>query len=144
MLNVSPPLERQKTVFNPLRMNIERCLLEEGRNLCPFECWLSTGRPFRSQKSRKCCRLVTQSILMMLSLEYFFFWIRVLLHKICLFVPKYQIFVYTVTVFENEGVSDNTGESVFQFLVRYCYIKSGKIKRLDACYTVESWRFKMI
>ena len=54
-----------------------------------------------------------------------------------------QIFVYTVTVFENEVVSDNTGESVFQFLVRYGCIKSGKIKRLDACYTVESWRFKM-
>ena len=58
-------------------------------------------------------------------------------------MPQYQIFVSTVTVFENEGVSDNTGESVFQFLVRYGCIKSGKIKRLDACYTVESWRFKM-
>ena len=34
-------------------------------------------------------------------------------------------------------------KSVFQFLVRYGCIKSGKIKRLDACYTVESWRFKM-
>ena len=39
--------------------------------------------------------------------------------------------------FENEGVSDNTGESVFQFLLRYGCIKSGKIKRLDACYMVE-------
>ena len=37
-----------------------------------------------------------------------------------------QIFVSTVTVFENEGVSDNTGESVFQFVVRYGCIKSGK------------------
>ena len=54
-----------------------------------------------------------------------------------------QIFVSTVTVFENEGVSDNTSKSVFQFLVRYGCIKSGKIKRLDACYTAESWRFKM-
>ena len=48
-----------------------------------------------------------------------------------------------VTVFENEGVLDNTGESVFQFLVSYGCIKSGKIKRLAACYMVESWRFKM-
>ena len=31
----------------------------------------------------------------------------------------------------------------FQFLVRYCCIKIGKIKRLDACYMVESWIFKM-
>ena len=53
------------------------------------------------------------------------------------------IFVSTVNVFENEGVSDDTGESFFQFLVRYGCIKSGKIKRLDACYTIESWRFKM-
>ena len=30
---------------------------------------------------------------------------------------------------ENEGVSDNTGESVFQFLMRYGCIKSGKIKK---------------
>ena len=44
-----------------------------------------------------------------------------------------------VTVFENEGVSDDTEESVFQFLVRYGCIKSGKIKRLDDCYMVESW-----
>ena len=51
-----------------------------------------------------------------------------LLHKICFFVPLYQVFVSTVTVFENEGVSDNTGESVFQFLVRYGCIKSGKSK----------------
>ena len=50
----------------------------------------------------------------------------------------------TVTVFENEGVSNNIRESVFQFLVRYGCIKSGKIKRLDACCMVESRRFKML
>ena len=49
----------------------------------------------------------------------------------------------TVTVFENEGISDNTGESVFRFLVGYGCIKGGKIKRLDACYMVESLRFNM-
>ena len=52
------------------------------------------------------------------------------------------MFVSTVTVSENEGVSDNTCVSVFQFLVRYGCIKSGKIKGLDACNMVESWRFK--
>ena len=52
-------------------------------------------------------------------------------------------FSLTVTVFENEGVSDDTIESVFQFLVRYDCIKCEKIKRLYACYMVKSWRFKM-
>ena len=42
--------------------------------------------------------------------------------------------------FENEGVLDNSGESVFQSLMRYGCIK---IKRLDACYMVESWRLNM-
>ena len=54
-----------------------------------------------------------------------------------------EIYVSTVTVFENEGVLDKTGESVFQFLVKYGCIKRGKIKRFDVCYIVESWRFKM-
>ena len=58
-------------------------------------------------------------------------------------MPIYQLFVSTVTVFENEGVSDNTGESVIQILVRYGCIKSGKIKILDASDMVESLRFKM-
>ena len=43
----------------------------------------------------------------------------------------------------NEGVSNNTSKSVFQFLVRYGCIKRGKTKRLYACYLVESWRFQM-
>ena len=59
-------------------------------------------------------------------------------------VPLYQIFVSTATVFENEGVSDNTIEFDFQFLVRRGCIKRGKIKRLDACYMVESGRFKLL
>ena len=54
-----------------------------------------------------------------------------------------QIFVSTVSISENEGVSNNTSVSVFQFLVRYGCIKSGKTKGLDACNMVESWRFKM-
>ena len=55
----------------------------------------------------------------------------------------YTIFVSTVIVFVNEGVSDKTIESVFQFLVRHSNIKRGKFERLDACYMVENWRFKM-
>ena len=31
---------------------------------------------------------------------------------------------------------DNTGVSIFQFLVRNGSIKHGKIKRIDACYMV--------
>ena len=42
-------------------------------------------------------------------------------------IPNICIYGYR---FENEGVSDNTGESVFQFLVRYGCIKSGKSKDL--------------
>ena len=62
-----------------------------------------------------------------------------LLHKICFFVPLYQIFVSTVTVSENDGVSDNTIESVcfFQFPLRYGCIKRGKIEKLDVCCMVE-------
>ena len=105
-------------------MNTERCRREEGHNSYPLECRLSAGRLFR-QKPRKYCQLETLDDVIFRVLT---FRIRVFLHKICFFVPQYQIFVSTVTVFENEGVSDNTGESVFQFLVRYGCIKSGTIK----------------
>ena len=60
------------------------------------------------------------------------------------------LYVRLLFFFKNEGVSDNTGESVFaflhfafQFLVRYGCIMCIKIERLDAYYMVESWRFKM-
>ena len=119
----------------------ERCRWEEGHNSYPLECRLSAGRLFR-QKPRKYCQLDTQAS-WWCQLQSTCFWIRVLLHKICFFVPLYQIFVSTVTFFENEVISDNTGESVFQFLLRYGCKKSGKIERLDAYYMVESWRFKM-
>ena len=52
-----------------------------------------------------------------------------------------NICVSTATVFENEGVLDDTCESVFQFLVRYGGIKGGKIERLDASFMVESRRY---
>ena len=55
-------------------------------------------------------------------------------------IPNICIYGY---VFENERVQVITGESVFQFLMRYGCIKSGKIKILYARYMVESWRFKM-
>ena len=46
MLTVSFPLTAN-TVWNPLRMNIERCRREEGRNSYPLEYRLSAGRLFR-------------------------------------------------------------------------------------------------
>ena len=52
--------------------------------------------------------------------------------------------MYAVTVFENEGVPNNTKESVSHFIERntlYLYIGS---KRLDASYMVEIRRFKML
>ena len=57
--------------------------------------------------------------------------------------PNTKYLYLRLPFFENEGVLDDTDESVFQFLVRYDCIKNGKIKRFDACYMVESWRFKM-
>ena len=59
-------------------------------------------------------------------------------------MPYCQIFVSTVTVLENKGVLDNTGESVFQFLVRYGCIKSEKIKGLDACFMVKTQRHEEV
>ena len=94
-------------------------------------------------KTTKILSTRNSSILMMSSSEY------LLLESECSFTkyvsscPNTKYLYLRLPFFENEGVSDNTGESVFQFLVRYCCVKSGKIKRLDACYTVESWRFKM-
>ena len=49
----------------------------------------------------------------------------------------------SICIFDHVDVLDNTGESAFQFLVRYGCIKSGKIKRLYVCHMVESLRFKM-
>ena len=65
------------------------------------------------------------------------------LHKICFFVTPNKIFVSVVTVFENEGVPNNTSESAFQFILRNNCIKGRKIERLDACYMVEILIFKM-
>ena len=55
------------------------------------------------------------SILMMSSSEYLFFESECSFTKYVSSCPLYQIFVSTVTVFQNEGVSDNTYESVFNF-----------------------------
>ena len=53
------PVE-SKDLWNPLRMNTERCRREAGHNSYPLECRLSAGRLFR-QKPRKYCQLETQS-----------------------------------------------------------------------------------
>ena len=69
---------------------------------------------------------------MMSSSEYSFLESECSFTKYVLSCPntKYNVFVSTVTVFDNEGVSDNSisGE------VQYGCIKRGKLKRLDACY----------
>ena len=43
-----------------------------------------------------------------------------------------------ITVFEHEGVANDTSESAFQFSVRNSCIKGWKVERFDACYIVES------
>ena len=77
--DVSFPL-RAKTVWIPLRMNIERCRREQGRNSYPLECRLSAWRLSR-QKPRKYCQL--ENVLV----RVLNFRIRVLLHNICFFLP---------------------------------------------------------
>ena len=68
MLNVSFPL-RAKTVWNPLRMNTERCRREAGHNSYPLECRLSAGKTFPA-KTTKILSTRNSSILMMSSSEY--------------------------------------------------------------------------
>ena len=53
-------------------------------------------------------------------------------------MPNICIFGYRCRKYSVEDILDITSESVFQFLVMYGCIKRGKIKRLDACYIVES------
>ena len=122
-------------MWNPLRINTERCRRE----------FVAIGMPTVSWKTFPAKKEVVYQKFK--HLDDVIFRVRVyrnsvLLHKMFLRSLK-QIFVSTVTISENEGVSDNTSEPVFQFLVRYGCIKSGKIKGLDACNMVESWRFKM-
>ena len=69
MLNVAFLLTA-KTVWNPLRMNTERCRREEGHNSYPLECRLSDGRLFR-QNTTKILSTRNSRILMMSSSAYF-------------------------------------------------------------------------
>ena len=107
------PVE-SKTVSIPDRMSIKRCWLEEGRNLLPLECRPSAGRPF-PYKPRKCCQLKNSSKLLMSSPEYLF------LESECSFVkyvsscPKTKYLYLQLPFSQNEGVPDNTCESVFFF-----------------------------
>ena len=56
-----------------------------------------------------------------------------------------EIFEPTITVFENDGVSDTcyTSESVFFISGEVWWYKAWKIKILDACHMDENWKFKM-
>ena len=125
-------------------MNTERCRREEGHNSYSLECRLSAGKLFPA-KTTKILSTRNSSILMMSSSEYLFLESECSFTKYVFSCPiiNTKYLYLRLPFFENEGVSDNTGESVFQFLVRYGCIKSGKIKRLDACNMVEGWRFKM-
>ena len=56
-------------------------------------------------------------------------------------MPLYEIFAPTVTVFDNEGFSDNTSECVVQFLVRYDCKSVERSKDLMLVTKVESLIF---
>ena len=56
-------------------------------------------------------------------------------------MPKYQIFVSTVTVFENEGVSDDTGESLFSISGEVWLYKEWKNQKTWCL--LHGWRYKM-
>ena len=92
-------------------------------------------------KTTKILSTSNSNILMMLSSEYLFIESECSFTKY-FFVPKYQIFVSAVNVFEIEGVSDNTVESVSQFLVGYGCIKRGKTWCLLHGWKVEVWIVK--
>ena len=104
----------------------------------PIICW----KTFLA-KTTKMLSTRHSSILMMSSSAYLLF------ESECSFtkrVPRYknQIFVSPISFFVKIGVSYNTCQSAFRFLVRNGCVKGRKIKGLDVCDKVEIWRFKMI
>ena len=84
----------------------------------PTVCW----KTFPA-KTTKTLSTRNSSILLMLASEYLVFVAPA--QQSATYFTKYVStcpntkYLHTVTVFENEGVSDNTSESVSQFLVRY-------------------------
>ena len=56
----------EQRLYESLRMSTEICRLGEGHNLCRLECRISVWKLF-PWRPRKCCRLKTQSMLMMSS-----------------------------------------------------------------------------
>ena len=76
---------------------------------------------------------------MMSSSEYLFLESECSFTKYVSSCPNTKYLHLQLPFLKNEGVSNDTGESFFQFLVRYGCIKSGKIKRLDACYMIERY-----
>ena len=83
------------------------------------------------------------SILMMSSSEYLFLESECSVTKYVSSCPNTKYLYLWLPFFEKEGVSYITSELVFQLLVRYGCIESGKTKRMDAYYMVESWSFKI-
>ena len=142
MLNVSFPL-RAKTVWNPLRMNTERCRREEGHNSYPLECRLSVCWKTFPAKTTKILSTRNSSILMMSSSEYLF------LESECSFTKYVSSCPYTKYLYLRLPFLKM---KVFRIILvslsfnSWCGVvvqRVEKIKRLDACDMVESWRFKM-
>ena len=94
----------------------------------PTICW----KTFPA-KTKKMLYTRNSSILMMSSSEYF------ILESECSFTQyassslnTRHLYLRLPFFFENEGVTKNTSDSAFQFLVRNSRIKGRKIERLDA------------
>ena len=102
----------------------------------PTVCW----KTFPA-KTTKILSTRNSSILMVSSSEYLSLESECSITKYVSACPN-TIYLYLRLPFFNDGVSNNASESVFQFLLRYGCIKGWKIKRLYACYLVESWSFK--
>ena len=103
----------------------------------PTVCW----KTFPA-KTTKILSTRNSSILMMSSSEYLFLESECSFTKYISSCPNTK-YLYLRLPFLKMKAFRMILVSFFQFLVRYGCIKSGKIKRLDACYMIESWRFNM-
>ena len=138
MLTVSFPL-RAKNVGIPLRLNTKDVYEKRGTILIHLNA--DFLQEDFSGKTRKILSTINSSILIMPSLEYLCLESECSFAKYFSLCPNTKYLYQRLPLFKMKAL--NATESIFQFLVRYGCLKRLKIKRLDACYLLESLRFKM-
>ena len=113
-----------------LHVGREICKLEEAHNWFPLDDQLSAvyQKLEHLDDVLQCTCFWSQSVLS---------------QNMLLCDPILDICICSNRFFENEGVPNNTSESVFRFIVRNSCIKGRKIERLYVCYLVEIQRLEM-